>query len=128
MGPAARALPVFLVEAWYSEQRLPEPLDPPQMGPTWAELHPSALAFGGDHAELRRTDEWLALAQTLAAHDAHTLHALGFPRARDRDARAAGRRRRSSSTRPTATFAHSLEQILQRPARSAGSRRRLVPA
>jgi hypothetical protein len=75
-----RALPVFLVEAWYEANgSLPEPLDPPQMGPTWAELHPAALAFGGDHAELRRTDEWLALAQALTAHDPDTVHALGFP-------------------------------------------------
>ena len=73
-------LPVFLLEAWYAcNSGLPEPLDPPQIGPTWADLHPSALAFDGDVSELRRTDEWLALAQTLARYDAHTLEALGFP-------------------------------------------------
>jgi hypothetical protein len=53
------------------------------VGPTWAELHPAALAFAGDPAELRRADEWFALAQTLARHEPQTLHALGFP---ERDA------------------------------------------
>jgi hypothetical protein len=75
-----RALPVFLVEAWYeTNARLPEPLHPPQMGPTWAELHPGALAFAGDPAELRRADEWLALAQTLVSGDPRTARELGFP-------------------------------------------------
>lgn len=75
-----RPLPVFLLEAWYEAgSSLTEPLPPPQLGRTWAELHPASLAFGRDHAELRRADEWLALAQTLARHDPQTLEELGFP-------------------------------------------------
>lgn len=75
-----RPLPVFLLEAWYeSNSSLPERLEPPRVGPTWAELHPASLAFGGDRSELRRADEWLALAQTLARYDPQTLEALGFP-------------------------------------------------
>ena len=79
-----RPLPVFLLDAWYrAGSALPEPLEPPRVGPTWAELHPASPAFAGDPAELRRTDEWLALAQTLARHDPQKLEALGFP---ERDA------------------------------------------
>jgi hypothetical protein len=75
-----RPLPVFLLEAWYqSNSRLPEPIEPPEIGRTWAELHPATSAFEGDHSELRRTDEWLALAQMLAKYDPSTAHALGFP-------------------------------------------------
>ena len=75
-----RPLPVFLLEAWfYVNSNLRDSLNPPQVGPTWADLHPAPLAFGGDASELRRTDEWLALAQALATYDPPTLHALGFP-------------------------------------------------
>jgi hypothetical protein len=75
-----RPLPVFLLEAWYeANSSLPEPLAPPKVGPTWVELHPASLALAGDDAELRRTDEWLALAQALARYDPQTLEALGFP-------------------------------------------------
>ena len=75
-----RPLPVFLLEAWFhANSKLRDPLDPPQVGPTWADLHPAPLAFGGDPSELRRTDEWLALAQALATYYPPTLRALGFP-------------------------------------------------
>jgi hypothetical protein len=79
-------LPVFLLQAWYlTNSRLPEPLDPPQLGATWAELHPASLGPGDQysddqHSELPRTSEWLALAQTLAKYDRHALDALGFPK------------------------------------------------
>ena len=75
-----RPLPVFLLDSWYETNSvLDHELEPPQAGPTWAELHPASLAFAGDPAELRRADEWLALAQTLVRHDPPTLQALGFP-------------------------------------------------
>ena len=79
-----RPLPVFLLDAWYeANSDLPEPVDPPEVGPTWADLHPASLAFAGDPGELRRSAEWLALAHTLARYDPQTLDALGFP---ERDA------------------------------------------
>jgi uncharacterized protein (DUF1778 family) len=75
-----RPLPVFLLEAWFAlDERLPRPLDPPDVAPTWAELHPASLAFGGDRSELLRAVEWLALAETLDKHDPVTLGWLGFP-------------------------------------------------
>lgn len=79
-----RPLPVFLLDAWYQANGdLPEPVDPPEIASTWADLHPASLAFAGDPAELRRSAEWLALALTLARYDPQTLDALGFP---ERDA------------------------------------------
>jgi hypothetical protein len=73
-------LPVFLLEAWYTANAaLPAPLDSPDIGPTWAELHPASAAIIGERRELQRSEEWLALAHTLATHDPRTLHALGFP-------------------------------------------------
>jgi hypothetical protein len=76
-------LPVFLLEAWYSANaHLRESLEPPQIGATWAELHPASLALRDDVSELRRAEEWLALAQVLGQHDPTSLAALGFP-ARD---------------------------------------------
>jgi hypothetical protein len=51
----------------------------PAVGRSWAELYP---ALGPDstidRTELVRADEWLSLAQTLAAHDPDRLHSLGF--------------------------------------------------
>jgi hypothetical protein len=77
---APRALPVFLVEAWYAlNARLPEPGESPPLGPTWGELHPGALLFEQlERSELARADEWLALAQTLNKYDPDALRALGF--------------------------------------------------
>lgn len=117
-----RALPVFLVEAWYEANgSLPEPLDPPQIGPTWAELHPAALAFGGDHAELRRTDEWLALAQALTVHDPDTARALGFP---ERETATLER-----LVRAVAKLVHSADQDLRALAQQILARvRDLAPA
>ena len=70
---------MFLLDSWYETNSvLDHELEPPQAGPTWAELHPASLAFAGDPAELRRADEWLALAQTLVRHDPPTLQTLGI--------------------------------------------------
>jgi hypothetical protein len=75
-----KVLPVFLLEAWYTTNaNLPQPIDAPQISPTWAELHPASTAVIGERRELQRSDDWLALAQTLTRHDPHALEALGFP-------------------------------------------------
>ena len=73
-------LPVYLVDAWYALNDCSSaPADPPRLGPTWAELYPgSPPPQGPDRSELARTDEWLALAQTLARYDPDTLRTLGF--------------------------------------------------
>jgi hypothetical protein len=73
-------VPVFLLEAWYTlSRRVAERIDPPHLGPTWAELHPGSLLLERpDRAELARAEEWLALAQVLARLDPGALEALGF--------------------------------------------------
>jgi hypothetical protein len=75
-----RPVPVFLIESWYALwEWAPTPIEPPQLGPTWAELYPASPPAGGlERAELARADEWLALAQTLLRYDPDTLTALGF--------------------------------------------------
>ncbi len=78
---AGQLVPVFLLEAWYSANaRLPERAEPPSVRRTWAELHPSReLLLGGlDARDLQGLDDWLALAQVLAAHDREALRRLGF--------------------------------------------------
>jgi hypothetical protein len=77
---AARPLPAFLLEAWYAlGERVPEPVAPPSLVATWAELHPGLLLLERpDRAELVRTDEWLALARTLSNYDPEALQSLGF--------------------------------------------------
>jgi hypothetical protein len=71
-------LPVFALEAWFAlAARLPAPMEPPELGATWIELHPGSCAPGGDL--LSRADDWLALAQTLAEHAPRALAHLGFP-------------------------------------------------
>jgi hypothetical protein len=93
LGAARRAwdarcgpVPVFLLEAWYTTNaKVLEPVVPPLLGPTWAELHPGALLFERpDPAELARTEEWLELAELLRRHDRLALDAFGFF-GRDRD-------------------------------------------
>jgi hypothetical protein len=75
-----KALPGFLLEAWYvSNSRLPESLESPLIGPTWAELHPASAAVAGERHELRHSNEWLELSQTLTRYDPQALEALGFP-------------------------------------------------
>lgn len=73
-------LPVFLLEAWYTlDDWVAEWLTPPRLAPTWAELHPGALVLEcPDPAELARTEEWLALAETLSRYDRTALEAFGF--------------------------------------------------
>ncbi len=81
-----RALPVFVLEAWY-ELRASARADvaAPLLAPTWADLHPGSLLLAHpDRAELERTQEWLALARTLARYDAAALEQLAFFE-RDRD-------------------------------------------
>jgi hypothetical protein len=76
-----RPLPVFLLEAWYSASALvPEPLEPPPIRVTWHELRPTRSLLFGDlgASELHALDDWLALAQVLAAHDADRLREVGF--------------------------------------------------
>lgn len=75
-----RPLPGFLVEQWCAlSEWANEPVQPPQLELTWAELYPaSPPAEGLDRSELARADEWLALAQTLRVYDPASLIALGF--------------------------------------------------
>ncbi|MGN6167795.1 MAG: hypothetical protein ACTHQQ_06440 [Solirubrobacteraceae bacterium] len=79
-----RPLPLFLLKAWYTlNAKAAEPIDPPALGATWAELHPgSRLLQAPDRSELARVDEWLALAQLLLDCDPAALDAFGF---QDRD-------------------------------------------
>ena len=75
-----RPLPVFLIEHWYAlREWASRPVQPPRLGPSWAELYPGSPLPGGlDRFELARADEWLALAQTLLRYDPDELTALGF--------------------------------------------------
>jgi hypothetical protein len=79
-----RVVPVFLLEAWYGASALiaesPDAPDPPPIRGTWNELAPSrALLVGGLTArDLQDLDDWLTLAQILAAHDPDALERLGF--------------------------------------------------
>jgi hypothetical protein len=76
-----RPLPVFLLEAWYSASaRFPEPLESPPIRVTWHELHPSPSLLFGDlgASELHALDDWLTLAQVVAAHDPNRLRDVGF--------------------------------------------------
>jgi hypothetical protein len=76
-----RAVPVFLLEAWYTANALlPEREEPPPILPTWEELHPSDYRLAGDLTvrDLQVFDDWLTLAQVLASHDPDALRRLGF--------------------------------------------------
>jgi hypothetical protein len=76
-----RPVPVFLLEAWYAANAmLADPAKPPPIRVTWSELEPSrALLAGGLTArDLQSLDDWLTLAQILAAHDPDALERLGF--------------------------------------------------
>jgi hypothetical protein len=97
-----RAISLPLLDAWYAVDALvPTPAQPPVLETTWRALHPSpgpasGPGFGSrrgsvyraspapavDRPTLVGADEWLALAQLLAARDPATLARLGFP-ARD---------------------------------------------
>ena len=79
-----RALPAFLLDAWYELRALTaEPVDPPQLSVTWADRYPAAPAAGSlEREELVRTEEWLSLADTLGRHDPDALESLGFFSAR----------------------------------------------
>jgi hypothetical protein len=72
-------LPPSLLEHWYAVKKwAPGPIQPPQLGLTWAELYPASPSGQLDRSELARADEWLSLAQTLRVHAPHTLETLGF--------------------------------------------------
>jgi hypothetical protein len=74
-------MPVFLIEAWYATRaELAQPTEPPPIAPTWSELCPSSslLVDGLRAQDLQTLDDWLALAQVLAAHDRGALAHLGF--------------------------------------------------
>ena len=75
-----KPVPTFLLEAWYSASRkLGRPLDPPQIAATWLALHPASSPLSEQIKDLRRSDDWLELAQVLRTHDPDALAALGFP-------------------------------------------------
>ncbi len=77
----ARPVAVFLLEAWYTARGvLVEPPEPPPIRVTWKELEPSrAMLVGGLTArELHELDDWLTLAQVLAAYDPEALERLEF--------------------------------------------------
>jgi hypothetical protein len=76
-----RPVPVFLLDAWYAANAmLGEPAESPPLRVTWNELQPSrALLVGGLTArDLQELDDWLTLAQILAARDPGALTRLGF--------------------------------------------------
>ncbi|HET6868859.1 MAG TPA: hypothetical protein VFH80_23305 [Solirubrobacteraceae bacterium] len=76
-----RPVPVFLLDAWYAANALlPSPAEPPPIRVTWSELEPSrAQLVGGLTArDLQGLDDWLTLAQILAAYDPDALERLGF--------------------------------------------------
>jgi hypothetical protein len=76
-----RAVPVFLLEAWYAANRLLiEREEPPAIRRTWEELHPSGYRVVGKLTarDLQAFDDWLALAQVLERHDPDVLRRLGF--------------------------------------------------
>jgi hypothetical protein len=75
-----RPLSGALVGHWYALRAWSDAaVAAPSVSRTWAELYPALGPDGAiDRAELVRADEWLALAQTLAAHDRERLHLLGF--------------------------------------------------
>ena len=75
-----RPVPAFLLEAWYElRSGVTEPVVEPQLAPTWVELHPGGLLLEHpDHAELARTEEWLAVAEVLRRFDPAALERFGF--------------------------------------------------
>ncbi len=78
-----RPVPVFLLDSYYATRaQLVEPAEPPSIRGTWNELAPSRslLAGGLTARDLQELDDWLTLAQILAAHDPGALERLGFYR------------------------------------------------
>ncbi len=75
-----KPLPIYLLEAWYTASgNVARRLEAPQVKPTWVALHPASADALDEQHELRRSDEWLELAQTLRRHDPHALETLDFP-------------------------------------------------
>jgi len=75
-----KSLPIYLLEAWYTASgNVARRLEAPQVKPTWVALHPASADALDEQHELRRSDEWLELAQTLRRHDPHALETLDFP-------------------------------------------------
>ena len=75
-----KAFPIHLLEAWYTASgNLARPLEAPRIHATWVALHPASADVADEQHELRRSDEWLELAQTLRTHDPPALESLGFP-------------------------------------------------
>lgn len=73
-----RIVPSGLVEHWYDLRRWSgQTVQPPELARTWIELSPGAGPVV-DEPDLQRLDEWLALVQTLIAHDPERLSAFGF--------------------------------------------------
>jgi hypothetical protein len=71
-------VPSALLEHWYGLRRWSgQTVQPPELARTWIELSPGSGSVT-DEADLRRLDEWLALVQTLVAHDPERLSAFGF--------------------------------------------------
>ncbi len=79
-------LPAFLLEAWFElAGRVPGAPTRPALATTWERLHPGPLSPGSpEHDQLLRADEWLAVAEVLAARDPAALVALDFHE-RDRE-------------------------------------------
>jgi hypothetical protein len=76
-----RPVPVFVLDAWYAANAmLDDPAEPPPIRVTWSELEPSRtqLVGGLTARDLQGLDDWLTLAQILAAHDLDALERLGF--------------------------------------------------
>jgi hypothetical protein len=74
-------VPVFVLDAWYAANAmLAEPAEPPPIRATWVDLEPSRALLAGrlEARDLHVLDDWLTLAQILAAHAPGALHELGF--------------------------------------------------
>jgi len=110
-----KPLPIYLLEAWYSASaNLAVRLETPQINPTWMALHPASADALDEQHELRRSDEWLELAQALRRHDPQALETFAFP---DADAvwlRRLGRKATQLTYSPERDHSALAMQIIER--------------
>jgi hypothetical protein len=73
-------IPLFLLDAWFTlNATAGDLLDPPDLGPTWIELHPGRMFSGPlTRTDLARVEDWLALAELLRRHARDELRRFDF--------------------------------------------------
>lgn len=79
---AGNAVPIGLLAAWLAlaaELRQPPPPPTVAIAATWIELLPAEAPDLTAPAQVAALDDWLALAELLAAHAPDTLRRFGFP-------------------------------------------------